>query len=296
MSRNESADTFVDCVVRRTQWDTVMKPGIVVATMIVPAVLALAIYAIEFSGSDVPSNGVLAGVITAFAVEGCLIGFMINSLASRTSSHLERDMIWTSSLVGYARSKGADVTHLQELADDMHRRIRKPVKYLSLVLWGFSVLYLMALVFYFAGHDGDDFGDIVYQLITISYILLLVQFLLTTGSTYGFPYSHERSQVRFTEEFSARMHEVGIDVEPMRPQVGRTYWPICIVLFVITLGLFSIVMFLLSCRNMAVHLRNQSAYEEELMGRIIRIEGGSGVRPVEGSGPGKLKSFVKSIF
>ena len=130
----------------------------------------------------------------------------------------------------------------------------------------------------------------------ISYVLLLLQFLLSTGATYGFPYKHEKVQVEFTEEFSRRMDDVGLSFPTMKPLVGKPHRIIMGVLFVITFGLFSLVLFLLACRNMNIHIHNQWAYEQEVLDTIIRIEGGKGVRPVEGAKVGAATRIVRSLF
>ena len=64
MDRNESADDFADCVVRRTEFDTVMKPGLVVATMVVPALIALVMVTVIMDanvGTVFTQDGVRAG-------------------------------------------------------------------------------------------------------------------------------------------------------------------------------------------------------------------------------------------
>ena len=298
MERNESTDAFADCVVRRTDHDTVMKPGVVVATMVVPAVLALLMVTVVMDanvGTVFTEDGVRAGIVTALVTECCVIGFMLYVLAGRTASHQKRDVVWTDSLVGYARSKGADVGELEKLAGKVRSRGRGPLRAVCFVLWAFSAVLLLAMAFYFGFLTGD-IDDRIFLLAGVEYILLVLQFLIGTGATYGFPYAHEKAQIRFTEELSARLKDRGVSVDSMKPLVGKPHWVISILLFILTMGLFSVVLFLFACRNMNLHIRNQQEYEDSLLETIIKAEGGNGVRPVEGSGPGVAAGILRSLF
>ena len=125
-------------------------------------------------------------------------------------------------------------------------------------------------------------------------MLLILEFLLSTGATYGFPHSHEKAQIEFTEELSSVLDGKGIRVEPMRPLVGRPHWVVAILLFIVTLGLFTAVLFLFACRNMNLHIRNQHEYEDGLLNAIIEAEGGNGVRPAERVG--RAAGFLRSLF
>lgn len=298
MQRNEYADQFADCVVRRTEYDTVMKPGILLLTIALPALLALAAVTLVIDanlGTNFTEEGVRAGILVALMTECCIVGFLLYVLSGRTQRHQARDDVWTDALIGYARSKGADTAEMEKLASRMHRRGRSPLRAVAMVLWGFSVLFLLALGIYM-GLLTEPMDRMVYVFGAVSYVLLILQFLLSTGATYGFPRGHEKRQIEFTEEFSARMRDVGIEMPAMKLLVGKAHWVVCIVLFVVTLGLFSVVMFLLACRNMNLHIHNQWRYEEDVLKRIMRLEGGKSVRPVEGSRMGRAQSFLKSIF
>ena len=296
MDRNESADDFADCVVRRTEFDTVMKPGLVVATMVVPALIALVMVTIIMDanvGTVFTQDGVRAGIVTALVTECCVIGFMLYILSGRTASHQRRDDIWTRSLIGYARSKGADTGELERLADRMHAKGRSPLRILSLVLWGFSLILLLAMAFYFGLLTGE-IDRRIYILAGAAYVLLILEFLLSTGATYGFPHSHEKAQIEFMEALSSVLDGKGIRVEPMRPLVGRPHWVVAILLSIVTLGFFTAVLFLFACRNMNLHIRNQHEYEDGLLNAIIEAEGGNGVRPAERIG--RAAGFLRSLF
>lgn len=296
MDRNESADAFADCVVRRTEYDTVMKPGLVVMTMVVPALIALAMVTVIMDanvGTVFTEDGVRAGIVTALVTECCVVGFMLYVLSGRTSSHQRRDDIWARSLIGYAGSKGADTGELERLADRMHAKGRSPLRVISLVLWGFSLVLLLAMVFYFGLLTGS-IDRRIYVLAGAAYVLLILEFLLSTGATYGFPYAHEKAQIAFTEKLSSVLEGRGVRIEPMRPLVGKPHWVIAILLFIVTLGLFTAVLFLFACRNMNIHIRNQHEYEDELLRIIIDAEGGSGVRPAEKMS--RAAGFLKSVF
>ncbi len=298
MTENRYADDFADCVVRRNEYDTVMNPGVVIATIVVPALVALVIITIVLNtnaGTVITEEGVRAGIVTAMVTECYVVSFLLYMLASRTVTHQKRDSVWAASLIGYLGSKGCDTSRLKSLASKMHRCGKLPLKMVSSVICGLITMYLLFLIVYFDIIENGVSGRI-YMLAAVSYIVLIIQFLLTTGATYGFPHSHEKSQIEFTEELSRVMEGIGMDVEPMRPLVGRPHWIICAVLFVVTLGLFSFILFVFSCRNTNLHIRNQHAYEDDVLDTIIKKEGGRGVRPIEGSEPGTVVHVLKSLF
>ena len=174
MERNEYADSFADCVVRRTEYDTVMKPGIIILTMALPALLALAVVTLAIDanlGVNFTEEGVRAGILVALVTECSIVGFMLYMLSGRTARHQSRDDDWAAALIGYARSKGADVSDMEALAKKMHRRGRSPLRVLSLVLWGISVIFLLFLGVYL-GLLSEPLDQRIYLLGTISYILL----------------------------------------------------------------------------------------------------------------------------
>lgn len=298
MERNEHADIFADCVVRRTEYDTVMKPGIILLTMALPAILALVVVTIVIEanlGVNFTDEGVRAGILVALVTECCVIGYMLYMLSGRTARHQSRDDDWAEALVGYARSKGAEVSGMEELAKKMHKKERGPLRAVTLAMWGVSVLFLLFLGVYL-GLLAEPLDQRVYLFGSISYILLILQFLLSTGATYGFPYEHEKRQIAFTEEFSRCMGDVGLEFPVMKSLVGKPHRMLMAVLFAVTLGLFSLVLFLLACRNMNLHIYNQWSYEQKVLDRIVKIEGGRGVRPVEGARMGTAASIIRSIF
>ena len=131
MERNEYADSFADCVVRRTEYDTVMKPGIIILTMALPALLALAVVTLAIDanlGVNFTEEGVRAGILVALVTECSIVGFMLYMLSGRTARHQSRDNDWAAALIGYARSKGADVSDMEALAkvafSMFHRAVR----------------------------------------------------------------------------------------------------------------------------------------------------------------------------
>ncbi len=298
MKGNEHADAFADCVVRRTEWDTIMRPGPVLATMVVPAAIAFVIIVLVVhihGGEDITSTGIGGGVVAAAMIECCVVGLLLFTMTRRTRSHQMRDIIWADSLTSYAGSKGADVSRLESLAADLRRRGRTPLTVLSGAMLGFNVLYLLGLGVYLAlTHSIIEFWMLL--LVAVSYILLLLQFLLSVGATYGFPHRHEGLQIAFTEELSRCLGQVGVDVPPMKRAVGRPHTVVCLLLFLVTLGLFSVVMFLMACRNMNVHILNQWDYERTVLEGIISAEGGTGIGPMEGSEPGLATRVLRSLF
>ena len=135
---------------------------------------------------------------------------------------------------------------------------------------GYEILSLPDETVYVEAPDMD-----VLNVVYLSYALLLIQFIFTTGTTYRFPAKHDDAQHRFTKELQRCLP--GIDQPAMGHEVRIGSRIIHIILFVVTLGLYSIPLLLLANHGMNKHIRNQWKYETDLMMKIIRNEGGIGV-------------------
>ena len=137
-------------------------------------------------------------------------------------------------------------------------------------------------------------SDFAYDTLVYAYLLVMVQFAVTLGSTIRFPYRHDDMQCRFTKELSDACSGFGLSVKPMEPSVRKPHSIVNAILFVITLGLYAFILLLLANRRTNRHITSQWRYESHLMVSIIRFEGGIGV---EGYGDNQPKNWlVRLIF
>ena len=72
----------------------------------------------------------------------------------------------------------------------------------------------------------------------------------------------------------------------MEPSVRKARWAVHIVLFAVTLGVYSVVILLLANRRTNTHIRSQWGYESRVMISMIRHEGGIGIEGVGDNQPG----------
>lgn len=294
MERNKAADAFVDCVVHRGDRDMMLKPSLFIAGLFIPVVVgtaaAFAVLWLDSAngGQTFPGERyrecVTAMLLTAFTAEAALSSFMLYCVARRNRNHLKRDAEWMDALSDFVDFHGGDSASMRRTALGSRSIIGRAVTDLSMAVWIVLTLALVALgigIFRTcdsAGLDGVTAAVLVMAVPVM--LILLAQFAITVGSVFMFPSNHDAVQARFTEEFSERCAGFGLEVGGMRHTVHRRdIWP-HLVLFVVTLGLYSFVYLFISCREMNRHLTEQWDYEEMLMRRIVEFEGGIGIECV----------------
>ena len=276
MGRNEWADRFVESVIRRTQWDAPPKSkGILLMVVVRPIInIILTTTLLAFHQDIFPGDhSLIIATVMGIMVECCLAGFVLFSLAKRTRNHLARDRVWMDSLIGYVESHGADTSGMRRVREEVPGRgwIAAAA---SAAAWVIILAMTVGVGVAIArGADPLPLSDwIIYE-----YIVILVQFIVTLGSTARFPWAHDDLQCRFTAELSEACRNFGLEVKPMEPCVKRNRWWVNTILFVVTLGLYTVMLLLLANYRTNRHIASQWRYESHLMISIVRFEGGIGI-------------------
>ncbi len=282
MERNGWADRFTDNVIRRTERDICMSVYVVLLLLVLPPVAA-AVFCpliIEINHDIFVDGSDLAiAVVTAMVGECCMASFLLFSMNRAGRKHQSRDLEWMDALIGYVESKGGDTTEMHEVRD----RIRMTGWKVKGAFSGFMLLLGLILLlatglFMYLGID--VISENVRVLVVVSYVLLLIQLVFTMSTTIRFPYRHDKAQCLFTEALSTQLRHIGIPTEPMKRSIHRRFMVVHIILFVVTLGLYSSVLLMLTIHRLNVHIRKQWKYEERLMADIIEFEGGVGVEGI----------------
>ena len=287
MERNRWVDDFVDCVIRRSETDSVPSTYLVVLVIIVPLILAQAFIAsgVTALGDWFDGNEYEVVYYVSLYAECCIVSFVLFVLTRRSSSHLARDIVWMDSLIGYAESKGADASTLRGIRDEASRGRWTTKGWVGTAFWFAVTAYTIVqgfILFYGTGpEDGRGLVPFVYV-----YLLVMAQFVFTLGTTAGFPYRHDQLQCEFSREFSERAAGFGLEIDAMEPSVRKARWIIHIVLFAVTLGMYSVVILLLANRRTNTHIRSQWGYESRVMISMIRHEDGIGIEGVGDNQPG----------
>lgn len=298
MDRNVWADRFADCVVRRSEWDAILGTVTVLLTLVIPIGLAIVIVTyLFFIGDDALDDWSITVAIEIGMVAECAVGsYILYSMTRRAHSHLTRDLEWMDSLIGYAESYGADASKLREIRGRTAKGAWKARYMVSRVLLAVNILLLMGVIVYMGLRD-SPMSDPVLLEVGAAYIVVMIQFIFTVGATSGFPSKHDALQREFTEELSSRMRPAGLMVEPMPRTVPRRHRVVRALLFIVTLGLYSIPLLLWTNRHMNRHIRAQWEYEDGLLDDVIRFEGGTGIEGVGCNQPeGSLRRFLKNIM
>ncbi len=292
MVRNDAADRFVDCVVRRGESDTYLKPILIIASMIIPLVFGT-VYAMMSSFSlselwDMFRSGADAvpmfGIYVACITEAILISFFMLYLTRRNSKHLKRDVVWMESLCDYVDSHGGITDSMRSNMKETKGQVKGIALGLSTIIWVVLVVLLVIIGLYAWKSDPSTgsvemFGLSLMSIVPIV-LLILIQFLATLGAVFLFPATHDRAQTEFTSELRKQCSAFGLDIPEMGNTVRRRDLAIHILLTIITIGFYSPIYLVISCRAMNRHLESQWGYEEHIMGRIIEFEGGTGVESI----------------
>lgn len=287
MERNMWVDDFVDCVIRRSETDSVPSTYLVVLVIIVPLMLAQVFIASGLTALVDWFDGNEYEVVYYMSLyaECCIVSFVLFVLTRRSSSHLARDIVWMDSLIGYAESKGADTSALRSIRDDASKGRWTAKGWVGTAFWLTVTAYTVIQGFILFYGTGSDDGRGLMPFVYV-YLLVMAQFVFTLGTTAGFPYRHDQLQCEFSREFSARAAGFGLEVDAIEPSVSKARWIVHIVLFATTLGVYSVVILLLANRRTNTHIRSQWGYESRVMISMIRHEDGVGIEGIGDNQPG----------
>ncbi len=291
MERSRGADILADNIVHRVDTDTVLKPWLITLALLAPVVLGtfiaygnLYLDDGKYFHSDI--GHYLAGTLVygLFLLECGEISFLLYTIVRRNRNHLERDAAWMDALCTYAEEHRSGSSKMRATAAGCRGVISGPATALSMAAWVFEMLMLIVLGILLATTPPDSVNTYATKAVILlppTLLVLLAQFVLTAGSVFGFPARHDKLQSDFTREFSTVASGFGLHVGTMDHEVRiRKVWP-HIALTVLTLGLYLFIYIFISCKEMNHHLASQWAYEEDLLGRIIEFEGGTGIEPAD---------------
>lgn len=299
MERSRGADRFADNVVHRVDTDTVLKPWLIVLSLLLPVMFGFLLaygYLCQDDGryfrDGIEDYLFVTLVFGLFLLECGELSFMLYIVVKRNKSHLDRDSEWMDALCLYVDEHRGDSSAMRAISVNCKGVITGPATAVSFAAWMFEVLMLVILGVLLAvtAPDGlEGYRSKAAVLLPPTLLVLLAQLLITSGSVFGFPARHDKLQSEFTKELSRSASGFGLAVDPMPHTVRiRKLWP-HLVLAAVTLGLYLFVYLFISCREMNRHLASQWAYEEDLLQRIVSFEGGTGVEPAgrPRSRPGK---------
>ena len=293
MERNRAADAFVNCVSHRSDRDTVIKPSLFGASIIVPILFGtLTALWILFSDTDYGRRFfsesdreacIMAAMIVAFAVEISLSSFMMYCVSRCNRNHLKRDEEWMAALCDYVDSHGGDSSEMRRISRGCSGPFGNIASKVSLFIWILTLVSLaatgIALHSVSADHiAGAASGLAVLMVPTI--LLLMLQFLITVGSVLGFPARHDKMQADFTGAMCKEFDRFGFCAEPFSHDIPSNRIWVHALLMLLSLGLYSFIYLFISCKEMNSHLVGQWVYEEDLMRRMIDFEGGIGIEAV----------------
>lgn len=282
MKRSLGADQFADAVVRRNETDIILKPWLVLFALVLPFIVGL------ITASDLALSGTADGQSVAFPLLcgmmqiSCTIGSLILLLILKGNRrHLARDAQWMQGLCDYVDEHGRDSGKMRRIASIVEGVITAPATALSTSVWAVELILLASSMAMLASIDSGK--DLLIGLAILSLILLIFQFVLTSGCTLGFPARHDKLQSEFTKEFSDEAKCFGMRVEPMEHSVLNRRTAAHVILVIITAGLYLYVCLFVSCKNMNEHLSMQNTYETRLLKTVIEFEGGTGIEATKTS-------------
>ena len=279
MVRNADADRFVDCVVSRGKHDIVTGTLLIMVSMLVPAFFGatMSLMISEYY-PDIfdPERDASVAAIISFSIECAILSFILLFMSRRSKRHMRRDVEWMSSLCGYVDSIGGDSAEMRRIAKSADMLVTKINNGTSMAIWAFTSLYVCAIGI-LSYNRADILDTHVLMFCFICYVLLLAQFLLTAGSTSKFPTKHDKLQCEFTHALCHELRDKGISIDPMKRSTGELHPLINTFLFIITLGVYAIVIIIISNIRFNRHIRNQWKYEEGLMAALIHAQGAAGI-------------------
>ena len=104
-----------------------------------------------------------------------------------------------------------------------------------------------------------------------------IMFLMVFRYAMKYPFKHESAQIQFVDELRRILSHDGLYIPEMLPAVKHIWLIVHIFLFMITGGLYAILLIITTYRSTNDHLFNQWSYEVKLMDAIIKHEGGKGI-------------------
>ncbi|MBR4226588.1 MAG: hypothetical protein IKR86_07475 [Candidatus Methanomethylophilaceae archaeon] len=283
------ADRFLNCVMRRSESDSLFRIGVVLSVTLLCPVFVIVIYYEWFD--VIPKDAEIALGLAWWTIMFYTIYLEVKGM----NLHRIRDTEWADALTSYARSRGRGSEDMDRFLESKGMantdRAMKASKAAFLLMFAFniSLIFLMRL----SGIDEVQ-GDLIVNVIPS---LMIVELAVTAAYIFKVVASHDSIQNEFTVLFVEAMGDV-LDVhDPMRTSLTGSrvrLWP-HVVLLVVTLGMYATVFNLLAVHKMNIHVTTQWSYENRLVAAIAKAEGASRVEKDEAEGPKGVKALIDLI-
>lgn len=281
---NPDADDFLTCVMGRSNDDTIIRVGSVLLLMVgIPAIMMVFIAALGTEDTDSIAFQLLTALenhLTSITLFYSIFNsFIVYMIIQAYYKHHLRDMVWMSSLRGYASSGGKDVSELKKItgpfaSNRAHIIVKVAFWYFAFVLISHTVMAIMLSTKTIDDYLATDITQIISAFLV---------FELALASCYVFVSvrKDDRIQCDFTSEWARLMKDEIPDAEPMATRIKmRRIWP-HILIIIVTLGLYSFVFALWAVHTMNLHISRQNTYEESVLKWIMDREGAKGIEGIE---------------
>ncbi len=277
MSSLDEANHFVNCVMNRYRNDTIMRVNVTLLLIAVPFMaVGLGFAILNYKQGDLKINDYLASV--AMMLIWFLLLILMFLTYRRLEDHSNRDRVWRDILIHYAKERGCNTVELERCDRFCHSRESSSIIYPAMIIMAIYFLLFVLTVCY---------PKVVYYewgihlslelLIMLGAAFNFIMFLMVFRYAMKYPYLHESAQIQFVDELRRVLSWDKLIIPEMLPAVKHTWLIIHIFLFMITGGLYAILLIISTYRSTNDHLFNQWSYEIKLMDAIIKHEGGKGI-------------------
>jgi hypothetical protein len=261
------AERYLNCVLHRGEEDILLVISVMLIAIVgIPGLILYQILPLYIE-SSVEFDLLSFYVYILFM--SVLIAFFAYRMNASLLHHYERDLEWLSSLIEYAEGQGKETMALTALRDNMcglvSRKLYKITLAIFLVLMvadtalAASYLYLNDYVLYY------------YE-----YAVIFAVFITLSGNALYVVDRIEKIdsiQCKFTQSFSECMS----DEQPIIGSMPETVKPhrmwLHVVLIVVTLGIYSLILTIMAAHSLNAHIREQWAYEEDLLKWMMTKDG-----------------------
>jgi hypothetical protein len=283
------ADRFLNCVMRRSESDSLFRIGVVLAvTVLCPLFVILICYG--WSEEITISMEIGIGLLT-----WTILFYTLYLEVKSVNLHRIRDAEWIGALASYARSCGHGSDEMDGFLESKGMansgRAMKASKAAFLLLLAFNIFLVLTMRLATIGEEDSEL------IVDVMPAVMVVELSVTAAYLFKTVVSHDSVQNEFTSLFVEAMGDV-LDVhEPMRTSLTGSrvrLWPHA-VLLVVTLGLYSTFFNLLAVCKMNIHVTTQWSYENRLVAAIAKAEGASGIEKDVAGSPKGVKALIDII-
>lgn len=289
--RNAGADAFLDCIMKRSSYDTLIHMGtILLLVILLPFVTSLYISL----NDTILSNETLEALAGARILENLIFNFIVFAIVLSLNKHHRRDILWMEALTEYAHSHGHNTASLTVTCARLRKDRTEAVTKGFLI---YLILLTVASVFIglFISIKELDM-EACNWINSFSSMMMLIVLSIATAYQFHTLRRHDSLQNRFIALFK----------DMMRPDLGniethyRRIWSkrvwFHIILMVITGGLYSLFFVFYVVHSMNAHITSQHRFEGKLMRRIMEKEGAVGITKVDIEYDTGILQTIKNFF